>query len=109
MTQFLQSRGQRFIQTAQGGGGSATVSQAISTGRAHYITDISASSDQGTGTVTITLTATGGVTLWQAEGDSYEREFATPLGAAQGSAVTLTVTRAPAAGSCYVNLAGFTV
>ena len=102
---ILQAKGQRFVRTGQIASGSAIAVEAASSGRTHYITDISASSNNSTSVVEIFSNTT---VFWQSEVQSevYIKEFRVPVAITTGSAVTL---RCATANVIFVNMAGYTI
>jgi hypothetical protein len=89
---------------------SAVASKAAATGKIHYITDISGSSDKAGSTL---LVKDGTTVIWQvqllqtAAGIStYGHTFGTPLKATSGNLVSVTV---DGTAYCSANIAGFTI
>ena len=110
MPNFIQSKGQRFNATSGNAvSGSAVATQAASSGRVHYITEISGSMLNATAYITIT---SGNTTYWQdvfgTASFTYIKDFVTPIGIPSGSAVSAKVLYG-STGSAYVNISGFTI
>ena len=102
---ILQSKGTRFSNhSGEASFGSATVTRAAVTGRIHYITDISATSDHATSVINI---SSPGTNLWRDRfyGSTYTFNWVTPLTSTTGSAVTFKVFNGT--GSAYINVSGF--
>ena len=103
---ILQSKGQRFSVTAESISGSAVATEAASTGKTHYITDISASSPVSTCIIEL---VDSGTVLWKniiGTGGHIKESFITPRRITSGNAATL---RAGTTTTIYVNLSGFTI
>lgn len=107
---ILQSKGQRFNSTSgEAVSGSAVATQAASSGRVHYVTEITGSILSATAYITITA---GNTTYWQdvfgtAE-FTYVKDFVVPIAISSGSAVSVKVLYG-STGSAYANIAGFTI
>lgn len=104
---ILQSKGQRFDgTTGTVASGSASITEAASTGRVHYTTDISASSPNSTCLVEL---LDGSTVMWRStigSGGYINHAFVTPLAATTSTAVRL---QAGTAHAVNLNLAGFTI
>ena len=88
----------------------ASASKTGASGKTHYITDISASSDKAG---SLLLVKQGTTTIWQvqlaatAAGNlAYSHTFSTPLKAAVGALVSVSV---DGTSVCAANLSGFTL
>ena len=104
MPNFLQSKGTRFTGVAQVISGSAVITQAATTGRTYYVTDVTASSPNATCIVEI---QDGSTVLWRSsvEVRGYiEHSFVVPLTATSGNSLTL---RAATAHAAWINLGGY--
>ena len=89
---------------------SAVASQTGVANSVHYVTDISGSSDKAG---SLLLVKQGTTIIWQVQlattaagNNSFSHTFETPLTAAQGALVSVTVDGTSA---CYANIAGFTI
>ncbi len=101
-----QLHGQHFDVRAAAISGSAVATEAASTGRSHYITDISASSPVSTCIVEL---IDGSTILWSnivGSGGYLDKIFSEPILITSGNAVTL---RAGTADIIHVDLGGFTL
>ena len=101
-----QLHGQHFDVTAAAISGSAVATEAASTGRTHYVTDIAASSPVSTVIVEV---IDGSTILWSnivGSGGFIGQKLSEPIAITSGSAVTLL---AGTAATIYVNLGGFTI
>ena len=104
---ILQTKGQRFSRTSTtSAGGSVIVTEAASTNRTHYVTEIGGSSPNAPAQIRLYA---GSTNYWMARvGDEgYEKVFKAPISITTGSAVIVEVLHG--SGSTYVNLAGFTI
>jgi len=84
----------------------ASASKAVATGKVHYITDASASSDKAGA---ILLIKDGTTVIWQVQmgaNGSVNLHFVQPLKGTSGAAVSVDVDGTSA---CKANIAGFTV
>ena len=84
----------------------AVASKAAASGKVHYITDISSSSDKAGALV---LVKDGTTIIWAAiiaANTSYNHSFVNPLKGTSGNLVSVTVDGTAA---CKANIAGFTV
>lgn len=101
-----QLHGLHFDVRAAAISGSAVATEAALTGRAHYVTDIAASSPVGTCIVEV---LSGSTVYWSniiGSGGFIGRTLSEPIRITSGSAVTL---RAGTADIIYINLGGFTI
>lgn len=88
----------------------AVASKDAATGKTHYITDISASSDKAGALV---LVKQGTTVIWRSQiattaagNNSYEHTFSTPLVGASGALVSVEV---DGTAVCHANIAGYTL
>ncbi len=103
---ILQSKGQRFNNTSgQATDGSASISQAGSSGRTYYVTDLSGSSSA---TAVIRLFS-GATDFWQGimVNSNYIEQFKVPIAITIGSAVEAEVKNDTTSGSAFVNVSGY--
>ena len=105
-----QDHGQRFNATSgNAAGGSAVATQAASSGRVHYVTDVTGSVLSATAYITVTA---GNTTYWQDVFGTatflYIKNFTSPIAISSGSAVSVKVLYGTA-GSAYANIAGYTI
>lgn len=100
----IQLHGDRFSQTATNATSAVTSESGVS-GKTHYITDISGSSDKSGALI---LVKQGSTTIWQdiIDADSYHHSFVSPLVGASGALVSVTVDGTSLA---KANIAGFTL
>ena len=102
---MLQEVGKRFNDTGTGTTAATATESAVS-GKCHYITDISASSDKAGAVVSVKQ---GTTVIWAAilaANGSYEHSFVTPLRGVSGALVSVGVDGTSA---CKANIAGFTI
>lgn len=104
----LQQKGQRFSGSSSTlTSGSVTVTEAVSTGRSHYVTEIGGSSANATAQIRL---YSGATNYWMervGNAEAYEKVFRVPIRVSAGSAVTVELLNG--GGSAYVNLAGYTI
>jgi hypothetical protein len=83
----------------------AVASNAAVTGKTHYVTDISASSDKAGA---ILLVKQGTTTIWQVQvgAGSYQHTFSTALTGAKSALVSVEIDGTSA---CKANIAGYTL
>lgn len=104
-----QESGTPYSQTATNAT-SAVASQAAVTGKTHFITDISGSSDKAG---SLLLVKQGTTIIWQTQlatsaagNNSYEHTFSSPLVGVSGGLVSVTV---DGTAVCHANIAGFSL
>ena len=88
----------------------AVATKAAITGRTHYITDISVSSDKAGA---LLLVKDGTTVIWRSQvattaagNNSYEHTFSTPL---MGTASALVSVEIDGTSVCHANIAGYTI
>lgn len=102
---MIRNIGLRFRVNATGTS-SATATKLAESGKTHYITDVSVSSDLAGAVMTI---KDGTTKIWEAvlpANGSYEHTFGTELAGTKGNAVSVTVNGTSVA---KANIAGFTI
>ena len=102
---MIQDYGKRFYKTASGTT-AATATEGAASGKTHYVTDISASSDKAGAVITVKQ---GTTVIWEAiiaANGSYEHSFNTPLAGAVGALVSITI---DGTSVCKSNIAGITI
>ena len=104
---LIQTNGARFNNASSTlAGGSATVTEAASSGKVHFITDLGGSCANATAQIRL---YSGDTDFWVARiGDSaYEKSFVVPIAISSGSAVTVEVLSG--GGSTYACMSGYTI
>lgn len=96
-------RGNRFSQTATHAT-AAVATEDAATGKVHYITDVSVSSDKAGA---ILLVKQGTTTIWQVQvgASFYEHQFLSPLTGIEGALVSVEIDGTT---TCKANMSGFT-